>query len=154
MNGTNDKTPTAAQALAPLIATALSIRDALYGSMTQLELAIESEATKRRTAKEARDTYEADLAEWEAEAWNRDRSVVNGDGKAKSPTVDQIKASVAAERVTAQRTGVLAKSLAMANAAAYDHEEAKAALEQCTKRFRATEAAADLTAAILNAATK
>lgn len=150
MNGTS----TIPAALAALIETAISIREALGSSVTQLELAIENEATKRRTAKEAREAYEADLAEWEAEAWNRDRSVVNGDGKAKFPTVDQIKTLVASEQVAAQRTGVLAKSLAMANAAAYDHEEAKAALEQCAKRFRATEAAADLTAAILNAAAK
>ena len=151
MSTTNGTIPAA---LAALIETAINIREALGSSVTQLNLAIENEATKRRTAKEAREAYEADLAEWEAEAWNRDRSVVNGDGKPKSPTVDQIKTLVAAERVAAQRTGPLAKSLAMSNAAAYDHEDAKAALEQCAKRFRATEAASDLTAAILNAAAK
>ena len=151
MSTTNGTIPAA---LAALIETAINIREALGSSVTQLELAIENEAAKRRTAKEAREAYEADLAEWEAEAWNRDRSVVNGDGKPKSPTVDQIKTLVASERVAAQRTGPLAKSLAMSNAAAYDHEDAKAALEQCVKRFRATEAAADLTVAILNAAAK
>lgn len=151
MSTTNGTIPAA---LAALIETAINIREALGSSVTQLELAIENEAAKRRTAKEVREAYEADLAEWEAEAWNRDRSVVNGDGKPKSPTVDQIKTLVASERVAAQRTGSLAKSLAMSNAAAYDHEDAKAALEQCAKRFRATEAASDLTAAILNAAAK
>jgi hypothetical protein len=151
MSTTNGTIPAA---LAALIETAINIREALGSSVTQLELAIENEAAKRRTAKEVREAYEADLAEWEAEAWNRDRSVVNGDGKPKSPTVDQIKTLVASERVAAQRTGPLAKSLAMSNAAAYDHEDAKAALEQCVKRFRATEAASDLTAAILNAAAK
>ena len=151
MSTTNGTIPAA---LAALIETAINIREALGSSVTQLELAIENEAAKRRTAKEVREAYEADLAEWEAEAWNRDRSVVNGDGKPKSPTVDQIKTLVASERVAAQRTGSLAKSLAMSNAAAYDHEDAKAALEQCVKRFRATEAASDLTAAILNAAAK
>ena len=151
MSTTNGTIPAA---LAALIETAINIREALGSSVTQLELAIENEAAKRRTAKEVREAYEADMAEWEAEAWNRDRSVVNGDGKPKSPTVDQIKTLVASERVAAQRTGPLAKSLAMSNAAAYDHEDAKAALEQCVKRFRATEAASDLTAAILNAAAK
>lgn len=151
MSTTNGTIPAA---LAALIETAINISEALGSSVTQLELAIENEAAKRRTAKEVREAYEADLAEWEAEAWNRDRSVVNGDGKPKSPTVDQIKTLVASERVAAQRTGPLAKSLAMSNAAAYDHEDAKAALEQCVKRFRATEAASDLTAAILNAAAK
>ena len=151
MSTTNGTIPAA---LAALIETAINIREALGSSVTQLELAIENEAAKRRTAKEVREAYEADLAEWEAEAWNRDRSVVNGDGKPKSPTVDQIKTLVASERVAAQRTGPLAKSLAISNAAAYDHEDAKAALEQCVKRFRATEAASDLTAAILNAAAK
>ena len=151
MSTTNGTIPAA---LAALIETAINIREALGSSVTQLELAIENEAAKRRTAKEVREAYEADLAEWEAEAWNRDRSVVNGDGKPKSPTVDQIKTLVASERVAAQRTGSLAKSLAMSNAAAYDHEDAKAALEQCVKRFRATEAASDLTAAILSTAAK
>jgi len=151
MSTTNGTIPAA---LAALIETAINIREALGSSVTQLELAIENEAAKRRTAKEVREAYEADLAEWEAEAWNRDRSVVNGDGKPKSPTVDQIKTLVASERVAAQRTGPLAKSLAISNAAAYDHEDARAALEQCVKRFRATEAASDLTAAILNAAAK
>jgi len=153
-NGTNGTNTTSVTAFDALVNSAIDIRDALNGSVQQLNLAIENEATKRRTAKEVREAYEADLAEWEAEAWNRDRSVVNGDGKPKSPTVDQIKTLVASERVAAQRTGPLAKSLAMSNAAAYDHEDAKAALEQCVKRFRATEAASDLTAAILNAAAK
>lgn len=137
-----------------LLNSAESIREALGESIDNLELAIEKEATARRVAKETRENYDAIVAEWDAEAMNRDRSVTNGDGKPKSPTVDQIKALVAAERVVAQRQGVLAKPLAMMNAAGYDHEDAKMALEQASKRFRATEAAADLTAAMLRAASR
>ena len=54
----------------------------------------------------------------------------------------------------ARRDGTLANLWAQANAAAYDVEDAKVGLEQCAKSFRATEAAADLTAAILSAASK
>ena len=63
-------------------------------------------------------------------------SVVNGDGKPKSPDSrpDQDPRRVRACG-GAERTRPLAKSLAMSNAAAYDHEDAKAALEQCVKRF-------------------
>jgi hypothetical protein len=137
-----------------LLNSAESIREALGEASDNLVLAIEHEAAKRRIAKETRENSDAIVAEWEAEAMNRDRSVINGDGKPKSPTVDQIKALVAAERVVAQRQGLLAKPLAMMNAAAYDHEDAKMALEQASKRFRATEAAADLTAAMLRAAAR
>lgn len=137
-----------------LTKSANDIRDALLTAVENLELAIEAETAKRRIAKEAKDAYEAALAEWEAEAMTRDRATVNGDGKAKGLTVDQTKAVVAAELVKARQFGPLAKAWAMANATAYDAEDAKMALEQAAKRFRAVEAAADLTAAMLKAAVR
>lgn len=151
MNGTNTDI---LNPFGQMIADAADIRNALHTAVTDLELAIEAEAAARRTAKETRETYEAAEAEFEAEAMNRDRSVVNGDGKAKSPTVDQIKALVKAELAQARSTGALAQVWAMANAASYEAEDAKMALEQAAKRFRATESAADLTAAMLRAATR
>ena len=151
MNGTNIDI---LNPFATMIADAADIRDALRESVGNLELAIEAEATARRTAKEARESYEAAEAEFEAEAMNRDRSVTNGDGKAKSPTVDQIKALVKAELTQARSTGTLAAAWTRMNAASYEAEDAKMALEQASKRFRATESAADLTAAMLRAATR
>jgi len=68
--------------------------------------------------------------------------------------MDQLKVIVPAELVKARQTGNLAKLWAMMNAAAYEAEDAKMALEQAAKRFRAVEAAADLTAAMLKAAVR
>jgi hypothetical protein len=51
-------------------------------------------------------------------------------------------------------TGTLAAAWARMNAASYEADDAKMALEQASKRFRATESAADLTAAMLRAATR
>ena len=147
-------TTTATNPLTALISSAEDIRTALLNAITNLELAIEAETMKRRIAKEAKEAYDAAEAEVEAEAWTRDRSTVNGDGKATKPTMDQLKVIVPAELVKARQTGNLAKLWAMMNAAAYEAEDAKMALEQAAKRFRAVEAAADLTAAMLKAAVR
>ena len=147
-------TTTAVNPLTALIASADEIRSALLNAITNLELAIEADAAKRRTAKEAKETYDDAAAEWEADALLRDRTTVNGDGKATKPTVDVVKAIVAAELVKARQAGPLAKPWALMNAAAYDADDARMALEQAAKRYRAVEAAADLTAAMLKAAVR
>lgn len=144
MNGTNGTTPTAAQALAPLIATAISIRDSLTTAVTQLNLALENESDKRRTAKELRISYEEAEAEFVAE------TLPNCDAK----NAEGRKAQLDAALVAARRDGQLARLWAQATASAYDAEDAKVGLDQCAKSFRATEAAAELTTAILNAAAK
>ena len=144
MNGTNDTTPTVAQTLAPLIATAISIRDGLKTAVTQLNLALENESAKRRTAKELRQMYDEAEAEFIAEV------MPNLTGK----NAESRKAELDAALVTARRDGTLANLWAQSTAAAYDAEDAKVGLDQCAKSFHATEAAANLTAAILNAAAK
>ena len=63
MNGTTDILNPFAQ----MITDAADIRNALHTAVTDLELAIEAEATARRTAKEARESYEAAEAEFVAE---------------------------------------------------------------------------------------
>ena len=112
-------------------------------------MAIEANAKAERTAKEAKANYEAIEAEFDAEAWAKDRSVPNGDGKPAKPTVDAIKMAVAAEKVKAQRTGVLAKPFAMMNAASYEAEDAATALKQAETQFSGVKHAADLVGNIL-----
>ena len=61
--------------------------------------------------------------------------------------VDDIR--TAAEKVKAQREGVLAKPLAMMNAAAYAAEDAAVALKQAETQFSGVKHAADLVGNIL-----
>ncbi len=135
--------------LAAVIVDARNLNGALDDATQDLRLAIEADAKARRTAKEAKGSYEAIEAEFDAEAWSRDRSTMNGDGKLKTPTVDVIKAMVAAEKVKAQREGVLAKPFAMMNAAAYAAEDAAMALKQAETQFSGVKHAADLVGNIL-----
>ncbi len=144
MNGTNDTNTTSITAFDALVNSAIDIRDALNGNVQQLNLAIEYEAAKRRTAKELRQSYEEAEAEFIAEVMPT-CDAKNAEGR---------KAQLDAALVAARRDGTLAKSWAQANAAAYDAEDAKVGLETCVKTFHATEAAANLTAAILNAVAK
>jgi hypothetical protein len=144
MNGTNSKNTTPVTAFDALVNSAIDIRDALNGSVQQLNLAIEYEAAKRRTAKELRTAYEEAEAEFVAEV------MPNLTGK----NAESRKAELDAALVAARRDGTLANLWAQANAAAYDAEDAKVGLDTCAKTFHATEAAANLTAAILNAVSK
>lgn len=116
----------------------------LAESATQLSLAIENEAAKRRVAKELRQMYDEAEAEFVAEALPA-CDARNAEGR---------KAQLDAALITARRNGPLARLWAQANAAAYDAEDAKTSLEQCAKQYRATEAAAELTAAMLKAAAR
>jgi len=140
MNGTTDILNPFAQ----MITDAADIRDALREAVGNLELAIEAEAAARRTAKEARENYEAAEVEFTAETLPA-CDAKNAEGR---------KAQMDAALVAARSTGTLAAAWARTNAAAYTWEDAKMALEQAAKRFRATESAADLTAAMLRAATR
>lgn len=139
-NGNNTQTP-ATTAFDMLVNSAIQIRDALSSSVQQLNLAIEYEAAKRRTAKELRTTYEEAEAELIAETLPG-CDAKNAEGR---------KAQLDAALVAARRDGALANAWTLANAAAYDAEDAKVGLETCAKSFHATEAAANLTSAILNA---
>ena len=135
--------------LASIIVDARNLNGALDDATQDLRMAIEVDAKARRTAKEARANYEALEAEFDAEAWAKDRSVPNGDGKATKPLADAIKAMVAAEKVQAQRQGVLAKPWAMLNAATYEAEDAAMALKQAETQFSGVKHAADLVGNIL-----
>ena len=140
MNGRN--TDRTASPLVALIADAISIRDSLLAAADDYALALEREQQTRRTAKEQRDAYEAHEAELIAEAY------ATTTGK----NAETRKAEVDAAKVAAQRVGVLAKPLAMRNAAENEADEARSAREQMDARYRALRAAAELTAAILSAA--
>lgn len=124
-----------------MIAAAVEIRDSLGAAVEQLNLALENEAAKRRTAKELRQMYDEAEAEFVAETLPA-CDAKNAEGR---------KAQMDAALVKARQTGPLARLWAQANAAAYDAEDAKVGLEQCSKTYRATEAAAELTAAMLRA---
>ena len=144
MNGTNSKNTTAVTAFDALVNSGIDIRNALHEAVTQLNLAVENEATMRRTAKELRNTYEEAETEFVAETLPG-CDAKNAEGR---------KAQLDAALVAARRDGALAAKWALANTAAYDAEDAKVGLEQCSKTYRATEAAAELTAAMLNAVAK
>ena len=128
---------------AELIQSGVEIRNALADACQNIELAIANEAQARRVAKEIRQMYDEAEAEFVAEA----------NFAATGSNAEKRKAEVDAALVKARRDGKLARLWAQANAAAYTHEDTKSALAQMEKRFRATEAAADLTAAMLRAAT-
>lgn len=140
-NGTHAPVVTAFDAL---VNSAIDIRDALNGAVQQLNLAIEYEAAKRRTAKELRNSYEEAEAEFVAETLPG-CDAKNAEGR---------KAQLDAALVAARRDGALADLWTLSTAAAYDAEDAKVGLETCVKTYHATEAAANLTAAILNAVAK
>lgn len=136
---------------AAVIVDARNLNGALDDATQDLRLALEANTKAQRTAKEMKANYEAIEAEFDAEAWMKDRSVPNGDGKSAKPTVDAIKAMVAAEKAKAQRNGVLAKPWAMMNAAAYAAEDAALALKQAETQFSGVKHAADLVGNILRA---
>lgn len=141
MNGTNTDI---LNPFSQMIADAADIRNALREAVGNLELAIEAEAAARRTAKEAKEGYDATEVEFVAETLPA-CDAKNAEGR---------KAQLDAALVAARNAGTLAGPWARMNAAAYAWDDAKMALEQAAKRFRATESAADLTAAMLRAATR
>ncbi len=138
---------------AAVIVDARNLNGALDDATQDLRLALEANTKAQRTAKEMKANYEAIEAEFDAEAWMKDRSVPsgNGDGKATKLLADAIKAMVAAEKAKAQRNGVLAKPWAMMNAAAYAAEDAALALKQAETQFSGVKHAADLVGNILRA---
>lgn len=123
------------------VISAASIRDALSDTVRDLNMAMENEAAKRRTAKELRQMYDEAEAEFVAETLPA-CDAKNAEGR---------KAQLDAALIQARRSGTLARLWSQSTAAAYDAEDAKTGLDQCAKMFRATEAAAELTAAMLRA---
>jgi hypothetical protein len=124
-----------------IIADAANLRGTLDAAADALVLAIEQDAAKRRTAREMAANYQDAEAEFTAE------TMPMLDGR----NAEARKVQLDAALVAARRAGVLSRAWAQMNAAAYDADEAKTALEQAAKRFRATEAVAELTTAMLRA---
>ena len=128
------------QPLEILLQDGREIRDYLGEAISNLELAIEAEHKARRQAKEASQFYQDAEAEF-----LMDLAI---DGK----NAEERKRQMDAALVKARNYNGLARPWAQKNAAAYNAEDAAMALEQASKRFSATRAAAELTAAMLNAA--
>lgn len=133
--------------LATLIEEAAQIRNFLGDSITALESAIEADHAARRLAKQLEAEYNDIETEW---TYSQMAAPVPEGTKV---TVDQRKAQVAAALVKAKANG-LGKPWRNAQSAKYASEDAAMTLEQASKRFSATRTAAELTAAILIAATK
>lgn len=125
--------------LETMIRDAENIRSDVHRASDDLAYALEAEATARRIAGETKRQYEDAEAEVTAEAMFA-ADAKNAEGR---------KAQVDVALVRSRTAGALAKPYAMMLAADADWQNAKMALEQMSKRFRAAEAAADLTAAIL-----
>ena len=130
--------------LTGLLDVASGVFSALGEAVTNLELALEADVSARRTAREAKDAYQDSESEFAAEA------LFAANGK----NAEQRKAEVDVALVKARTSGPLAYRWQQMNAARNDADNAAMTLEQCSKRFRATEAAADLTAAMLKAASR
>jgi hypothetical protein len=113
------------------------LMSALANNGKQLELALEAVKTARRDAQKAEADFEAAKAEFMVEA------MAAADGK----NAETRKAQAEAMVLKAQRTGTLARSYGHMLNTKYRLEDAEMAYDQMRTRFRATEAAADLTAA-------
>lgn len=125
----------------PIVVDARSILETLGRNADNLQLALEADAAKRRIAKEARQNYEAAEAEFIAEIY----PTLPGSNK------ESREAAKDAFIVKARTTGTLARAWSLMNAAAYDAEDAKTALEQEQTAFSAVKHAADLVGSILKA---
>lgn len=123
------------------IEEARDTRSKIVQSAYDLSLALEREAQARRIAGEAKRDYEALESEVSAEAMFA-ADAKNAEGR---------KAQVDVALVRSRQSGVLAQPYARMVAADYEAQDAKMALEQMAKHFKAIEIAADLSASILRA---
>ncbi len=125
----------------PIVNDAQSILSTLRTTADNVQLAMEADATARRTAKEAKQSYESAEAEFIAEA------MLSIDGK----NAESRKAQLDAVLVKARGNGELSRLWAMMNAAQYAADEAKTALDQEHIAFTATKYAAELASSLLRA---
>lgn len=140
---------------AALIQTGEQIVRALRTSVDLLESAIVDETSQRQQAKFLREVYERDEAEFLAEIMFKGfEAGVGPDGKPVKILADQQKKLMDIELIRARSGGKLAKSWQAMNVAADKFQDAEAERERYAKRFRATEAAANLTSAMLGAASR
>jgi hypothetical protein len=122
-----------------MLREAESVREQLGVTVRDLELALENEARRRRLATDARQNNT------DAEAEVTYELLLNADGK----NAEQRRAAVEAALIRERTTGRLAFALGLLAETHAGHADAKLALEQATRRYRATETAAELTAAML-----
>ncbi len=120
---------------------ARSILTNLSVASGDLELALYRETQARRVAVETKRTYEDAEVEVVAEAMFT-ADAKNAEGR---------KAQVDVALVRSRTGGALAQPYAMMLAADGDWQNAKMALDQCSKRYRSIEAAAELSSSILRA---
>lgn len=127
-----------------MIRTAEQIRDSLPVLARDLELAMERESLTRAAYVTAKRDYE------DAEAEIAFELVHTADGR----NAEARKAQVDIGLIRARADGALRTLWGRMLAAQADADAAKLACDQMARRFRATEAAADLTAAMLKAASR
>lgn len=124
-----------------LIRDAETIRQALSDTARDLNLALERDAAARRVHAETKQSY------GDAEAEIIFELVHSADGK----NAEQRKAQVDIGLIRSRNDGALRSLWGRMVNAQYDAESAKVALEQMLRRYRAVEAAAELTTAMLHA---
>jgi hypothetical protein len=116
-----------------------SVINQLSSAVRDLELAMEREALTRRAFANAKQDYADSEAEIQFEL------VHTADGK----NAEQRKAQVDVGLIRARNEGALRKEWARMLAAQTEADDAKLALDQATRRYRAVEAVAELTTAML-----
>ena len=122
-----------------LLKDADSVRTQLTAAVRDLELAMERESITRRANVNAKQDY------GDAEAEIQFELVHTVEGK----NAEARKAQVDVGLIRARNEGALRKEWARMLAAQAEADDAKLALDQATRRYRAVEAVAELTTAML-----
>ena len=122
-----------------LLHDADAIRTSLQSAVRDLELAMERDSLTRRAHTAAKQDYQ------DAEAEIQFELVHTSDGK----NAEARKAQVDVGLIRARNEGALRNEWRRMNAAQVEAEDAKLALDQATRRYRAVEAVAELTTAML-----
>lgn len=123
-----------------LLRDAESVRTQLSSAVRDLELAMERESIARRAYSDAKQNYN------DAEAEIQFELVHTSDGK----NAESRKAQVDVGLIRARNEGALRKEWQRMNVAQTEADDAKLALDQATRRYRAIEAVAELTTAMLH----
>lgn len=118
-----------------------SVKAQLFAAERDLALAMERELTSRQMYAGLKQSYQ------DAEAEIAFELQMNADGK----NAEQRKAQVDIGLIRSRNDGALRSLWGRMVNAQYDAESAKVALEQMLRRYRAVEAAAELTTAMLHA---
>lgn len=123
-----------------LLKDAESVRNSLQSAVRDLELAMERDSIARRAYADAKLAYGDNEAEIQFEL------VHTSDGK----NAEARKAQVDVGLIRARNDGALRNEWRRMNVAQTEADDAKLALDQATRRYRAIEAVAELTTAMLH----